>query len=204
MNPTIDRDRLRIGQRTRAMGFPKRHVEAIEYQTREITAKQLAAWYDLWPAIKRGATSYFYGRRGVGKTALMSAIGFKWMECIDHGVATYRGSPRYWTARDLFDQQLAWMDSTKDREAPIALAERAGLLVIDEIGEARFTAYQTTELSAIVDKRYGNALPTVLVSNQTPQAICGLGLSPSVIDRVKDGGVFLDASDWENMREASG
>jgi len=202
MTETIDRTRHRVAQRTRAMGFPARHVQAIEYQTLEITAKQLAAWYEIWPAVKRGGVVYFFGDRGVGKTALMSAIGFKWMECLDHGVATYKGQPRYWTARDLFDSQLMWMSGSKESESPVSIAERAGLLVIDELGEARFTEYQTTELSAIVDKRYNNALPTILVSNQDRRGIIERGLSPSVIDRVNDGGVTVDASDWKNMRKS--
>jgi DNA replication protein DnaC/putative replication protein len=198
----INQHRLRIAQRAAQCGFPRRHCDELGYERAAITREQEAGWKRLWHAIRSGGTVYFYGGFGVGKTILAAAVAFHWIDKRDRNQlpANVKGLPRYWTARQLFDEQLAWQKANTDRESPVKLAERVGFLVIDELGQSRFTDFQSTEISGIVDTRYTNRRPTLLIANESPQAIAKLGLSPLVLDRTREGGAVIDASGWPNMR----
>lgn len=198
----IDQDRLRNAQRTRECGFPRLHCDDYGYRRLTPTSTQRDGYAKLWSSVKDRALVYFYGGFGVGKTLLATGVGFQWMGMYDRenlpdGLSGY---PRYWNARDLFEDMEEWRRGDQERGSPIKLAERVGLLILDELGQSRFTEYQSTEIGAIVDKRLTEGKPTILIANESPDKIVRLGLSPRVIDRTKQGGRVIDASRWKNQR----
>ena len=66
-----------------------------------------------------------------------------------------------------------------------------GLLVIDEVHERAGTEFEDRTLRQIIDRRYDAGLDTLLVTNETEvQAAESLG--PSIVDRVRECGEFIE------------
>lgn len=201
---TIDRERLRIAQRTAECGFPRQHCNEYGYRRFTPTSTQRDGYMSLWSQIRSGGLVYFYGGFGVGKTLLATGAGFQWMGLHDRGKMPegISGYPKYRNARDLFDEQIAWQRGDMSQESPVKKAERVGLLVIDELGLSRFTDFQSTEIASIVLRRFTDGKPTVLIANEKPEDIVDLGLSPLVLDRTKERGRVINAARWKNMRDS--
>jgi len=124
-----------------------------------------------------------YGPHGNGKTHLARGA---MMEARARGLVG-----RYYTVRQLMASLREAMDKEGESADAIILAlKEIAFLVIDELGtEDPRSDWQAGVLEDIVNYRYDNELPTVLVRNgdiiersdKTPQ-----GLSPAIASRLKD------------------
>ena len=77
-------------------------------------------------------------------------------------------------------------------------SQKYSLLVIDEIGSQYGSDSEKIIISEIINNRYNNCLPTIIIGNVTfSEAEEYLG--KRVIDRIKDGGMIL-IFDWESHR----
>lgn len=74
------------------------------------------------------------------------------------------------------------------------------LLVLDEVGASGYSPSDQAQLIALLDARYENHKPTVLIGNVTIAELTHL-LSARIVDRLKQGGQVL-VFDWKSRRES--
>jgi DNA replication protein DnaC len=68
---------------------------------------------------------------------------------------------------------------------------RTKLLVIDELQERSESAWENRLLTHIIDKRYGDERPTLLISNLTAAELTA-SLGDSITDRMRQGGGMIE------------
>jgi DNA replication protein DnaC len=112
------------------------------------------------------------GDPGTGKTHLASAIV---NALLAHGRA-----PLYWVAPDLLDWLRAGYDDG-DARARFEAARDADVLVLDDLGVEHATAWSDAVLLALVDRRLGDGLATVITTNCAPA-----DLPPRLASRLRD------------------
>lgn len=84
-----------------------------------------------------------------------------------------------------------------------ALKHLAGphLLIMDECQEVKSDSdFESRMLTTLIDMRYGEERPTILVCNQQPDKLDEI-FSQSVLSRVNEGGGVLEYN-WNSFREA--
>lgn len=134
------------------------------------------------------------GTVGVGKTHLAAAI-------INEVITTENNiNAIYTTARDMIRHiRSAWKNTDIDEGDVIDRYAYAKMLIIDEIGIQFGTESEMIQMFDVLDKRYSEQLPTVMISNLTPAELIGL-LGERIIDRLReDDGVLLQLN-WKSNR----
>ncbi len=102
-----------------------------------------------------------YGAVGTGKTGLAHATLRHLLEHGQHGLLT--------TVRDLLaDLRDSY---TTPRPAVFERALGVGVVVLDDLGAERPTAWAVEQLARLVDHRYDRRLPVIATSNFTPDAL---------------------------------
>lgn len=142
-------------------------------------------------AAKRGASLIFSGAPGTGKSHLAAAI----LQAL---------LPRHVGAYMTFSEMIrlirdTWGAAAKKTETQV-IAELAGLplLVVDEIGVQRGTADEHNLFFEIMDRRYRDQRPSILMTNQDVagfQAYVG----DRVYDRMTEVARWV-SFDWESFR----
>jgi hypothetical protein len=142
--------------------------------------------------VQRGGILALYGIRGGGKTQL----------ALDLALAAEL-HPAYFTAATLLHWRKQWWELKKQEELyNVRLLGRVPLLVIDEIQERVRGEYDDKFLTGLIDERYREQMPTVLISNLLrPEFESHLG--PSATSRVTEFGAFVEIV-WGNFRELAG
>lgn len=74
------------------------------------------------------------------------------------------------------------------------------LLILDEVGVSRDTDNDKNIIFDVLDGRYQNMLPTMIISNLNIDGIKQT-LGDRVVDRLRDGGGILLGCDWESYRK---
>ncbi|WP_251159356.1 hypothetical protein [Caniella muris] len=119
-----------------------------------------------------------WGPSGTGKTTLAAQVGAAWVESNlltcrdDRGAVVWAGegrSCRMVTVADLLAGARAFFDGGGD---PVADASGAGLLILDDLGSERASAWSVSVLFHVVDARYRAGLPLVCCSRKDLPA-CG-------------------------------
>lgn len=137
------------------------------------------------------------GERGNGKTQIACEVVSK--AC--HGVAWGDRPPVLYTrlARVLVDLRSTFEGKGTERDLRERLAT-AQLLVIDEIHETKTSEFKDLLLADVLDERYGNELPTLLIGNVTPSGLRA-ALGPSLASRASETGTIVEAK-WPGFRTA--
>ena len=116
-------------------------------------------WVDRWrngPPPRKGL--YFHGPNGTGKTSVASAIAIELEDAT------------FWAVRDLI--ATAKSEFGCDVRWPVVeKCVRASLLILDDVGVMRNTAYVTETVQDIIARRYDREGLTILTSNFAPDAI---------------------------------
>jgi DNA replication protein DnaC len=142
-----------------------------------------------------------YGTNGTGKTRMAYEVAKK---CTpkDSYFATggmgwncgKKDRPAiYTTAVDLFMEirDTFRPDSEQSEMAVVKKYTEAGLLVLDEFQERGETPFEDRKITSIIDARYQNERPTILISNYSRAA---------VLDRIRENGVGLHFN-WTSYRK---
>lgn len=114
-------------------------------------------------AIGRGI--YLYGKQGVHKTTTACSMLRGWLKDNPFGIAKFVRST---TLIDDFNDTY----STRDTIAQVMNQYASvGLLTIDDLGKEVPTARAVSRLWELVDRRYGEPLPTIITSQFRPDAL---------------------------------
>lgn len=134
------------------------------------------------------------GRVGTGKTMLASAMVNELMPQKRCRLATLSG-----LVRELKD---SWGKGASMSESMLLkhLSE-LDLLIIDEVGQQRGTETEILFVFDIIDGRYKNMLPTVLISNLDKTGIRE-AIGDRAFDRLRQDGGKVVAFNWGSMRSA--
>jgi DNA replication protein DnaC len=173
----------------RAAGFPANLVHASfdNWEPRnEIETQHLAAVRKFAEKSRRGFL-LLLGALGTGKTHLAIAVGRVFLREENLDDDEFPRQPIFRSQAALLRELRA---SYHDRSDPIARAQRAPLLVIDDMGVSAGGKDEWPAISEILDHRYTANLPTVLTANLSPADLRDL-LGDRLWDRFKESSSIL-------------
>lgn len=139
---------------------------------------------------KRGATLIFSGKPGTGKSHLAGAILSSLLS----------NDVRYITCLDMIRAvRDTWRkDSERSESQLLAYFERLDLLVIDEVGMQYGTDGEQTIVFDVLDRRYRELRPVVLLTNQDKDGFRGY-VGDRTYDRLRETCRWV-AFDWASYR----
>lgn len=171
----------------RTCGIPTGHREAIE------ASKHVSSWDEprrsaavrVHERAAAGGLVVLHGPVGTGKTHIAAAL------CC-WAARSCGKTVRYRRFADLISQirDEAYADGGSEAR-PIADLTRLGLLVIDEVDKRRWTDDEDLWLGRVIDHRYGERRPTMLIANLTAEGICD-ALGPAIVDRMHERGALVE------------
>lgn len=135
------------------------------------------------------------GKPGTGKTHLAAAIAWQVMQCTE-ATAVYRtvgGILQY--IKGSYDSSAGYTEA----EA-FATLVKPSLLIIDEVGATKPTEFEQATLFAIINGRYEELRPTVVISNLMPEELPAV-LGERSVDRLREGGGIGLVFDWASVRK---
>lgn len=141
---------------------------------------------------KAGTFLVLGGERGTGKSHLAIASAAAVMA---------RGTAMYTRAGDLIRRvRSTWRRDSDQSEEEVLKLFSVGLdlLIIDEVGLQRGTEDEQLILFDILDRRYAELRPTILLTNLTGPAFAEF-LGPRIMDRLRERAVFVPFK-WESYR----
>lgn len=137
------------------------------------------------------------GKPGTGKTHLAAAIA-------NHLMKTTEATAVYRTVGGI----LQHIKGSYDKEAGYTekqafdVYSKAHLLVIDEVGATKPTEFELATLFAIINARYEEMMPTVIISN-LPAKELPAAMGERCVDRLREGGGIAISFDWASARKVA-
>jgi DNA replication protein DnaC len=138
-----------------------------------------------------GSVLVLSGKPGTGKSHLAIAIGQQVMQ---------RGTVLYTSAIDAVRMiRDTWRrDAERSESQVLRMLAAIDLLILDEVGVQYGTDAEQITLFDIIDKRYRDLMPTILLTNLGTADMKAF-LGERSFDRLREGGVWLKF-DWESQR----
>jgi DNA replication protein DnaC len=151
---------------------------------------------DFRTARATGRSLILSGDVGTGKTHL--ALG------IAHQVMAIGYTARYTVFQDavLAVKETYRKESTATEAKVIETFVSPDLLVLDEVGVQRGSETEKIILFSIVNGRYNEMKPTIVISNLALEPLKEF-LTDRVMDRLREGGGRAVAFDWESFRRTA-
>lgn len=193
-------DRRRIEAMFKRSGIPLRFQER-SFDNYELTqdgqerALRIAkAYAENWPEMaKKGTCLIFSGSAGTGKTHLACAIA--------NAVMKHGSSALFTTVSDALRSVKRAYDkdaSLSESDAIAALVE-PGLLILDEVGMDYGTEHSKALLFDIINKRYENVRPAIVLTNLDAPSLREY-FGDRIVDRMREGGGKLVTFTWTSHR----
>lgn len=176
-------------------GWPRRQADAALnplFSLADLSAVQRRCYDDaldvLAPQGDLPGMVALVGPRGTGKTFLACVIGQN-LAAAAEGAPT-PGAFVYDVAGDLFAAQRRSF-GTRSGLDPLGSARLAELLCLDEIQERVASEWEQQEFTRLLDYRYREGLPTLLIGNLRPDELPNC-LGQSVISRLQESGALIE------------
>ena len=142
---------------------------------------------------KTGRSAIFCGKPGTGKTHLAVGVGLHVMQ--HHKLVQFTTVQRM-----IRSIKGSWRnDSELSESQVIAALVEPDFLIIDEIGVQFGTEFEKNAMFDILNERYENRRPVLLLSNLTASEV-KIYLGERVYDRLREDGGRAIAFDWESHR----
>lgn len=140
---------------------------------------------------KTGTFLVFSGLPGTGKSHLAISIA---QEIMCRYTALYTSAiDAVRTIRDTWRR-----DSQQTESQVLKTFASIDLLILDEVGVQYGTEAEQVNLFDIIDKRYRDSMPTILITNQNSKGLKAF-LGDRSYDRLREGGLWVQC-DWESVR----
>jgi DNA replication protein DnaC len=143
--------------------------------------------------LKTGRSAIFCGKPGTGKTHLSVGIGLSVMK---------RGGIVLFTTVQRMMRRIkdAWRkDSDESESDVVSLFSSPDLMIIDEIGVQFGSDFERNAMFDVLNERYENRLPTLLLSNLSPSEV-KVFLGERVFDRLREDGGACVPFNWDSHR----
>ena len=141
---------------------------------------------------KAGSFMVFGGEPGTGKSHLAIATTPAVMA---------RGTAMYVRASDIIRRVRAtWRRDSEQTEEDVLhlFGGQLDLLIVDEVGVQRGTEDEQMILFDVLDRRYADLLPTILLTNLSGRAFAEF-LGPRIMDRLRERALFVPFR-WDSYR----
>ena len=145
-------------------------------------------------ALEQGKSLIFVGNPGAGKTYAACAVVNEIIYKRDH-------SALYTTTQDyLVRLRACYNADAEEREMDVFNTYVApSLLVLDEVGRHKDSKHASDSLFALLDRRYREVRPTILVSNMSKDELKEY-LGEALVSRLRQDGQMLGFY-WEDQRK---
>lgn len=175
---------MRLGDFSRSVPLRYRDATFDNYICSTERQKSIVAY------LKQGKSAIIYGSNGTGKTHLAYAYCYH----------QYKKGffPRCILAFDFFNEIRRSFNDGKSEEV-VHKYSMYDFLVIDEIDKTHGSQMEFTYLYSLINNRYNDMLPTVLITNAKPDEFATI-VGTSVIDRIGSDGKIIELS-GENYRQ---
>lgn len=166
-------------------------------------------WISKFNADKNSTPSMMItGKVGTGKTLLASCIINELIlhpYDLPYSNHTHRRTGNKYKIIKLVDMvrslKETWNRSSEKTERDlISEYSNLDLLIIDEVGMGFESDTEKLFVFDVIDGRYQNELPTILISNLNAEGIKN-SIGERAVDRLRDGGGVLVGCDWESFRK---
>ncbi|HAI90003.1 MAG TPA: hypothetical protein DCL46_10135, partial [Alcanivorax sp.] len=146
--------------------------------------------------LQMGGGLVLCGKPGTGKTHLACAIA-------NHVMREFFRVPLFTSVTKMSRAVKATYTPKSDRtEAQVIRSfVDPDLLILDEVGAQRGTETELLLAQEIIDERYQEVRPTILISN-LPESELGRYIGDRAIDRMYEGGGAILAFDWDSYRRS--
>lgn len=134
------------------------------------------------------------GKPGTGKTHLAAAIGNHLVRNTDYLAIFRTVSGVMQDIKSSFDSQTAYTEADIMR-----LLTGADLLILDEVGATKANEFEMATVFAVINGRYEDKRPTLIVSNLAPKELAA-AIGERCVDRLREGGGIAVGFDWESKR----
>jgi DNA replication protein DnaC len=173
-------------------GFGRREAELVTNANFQTSPEWQAKYTTVCQHLKAKGTTLIAGDCGTGKTVMACLIASKYQLA--------KRSVVYTRAIDFFRglKSTYRKDATQTEAQFLDQFEDADLLIIDEIQDRSETNWENSLLNNIIDHRYSNLQPTILLTNQIGDNATAT-LPRSIISRITGTGAFVQL-DWNSLR----
>lgn len=143
---------------------------------------------------RAGRCLMLMGLPGTGKTHLACGIA-------NHLVRETSFTAVYRTVGGMLIELKSTYDRDSERSEATVMRGliTPSLLILDEIGATKPSEFELATLFAVINARYEQELPTVIVSNLPPKGLAG-AIGERCVDRLREGGGIVVGFDWESAR----
>jgi DNA replication protein DnaC len=141
--------------------------------------------------VEAGTVVVFSGLPGTGKSHLATAIAQEVMK--SHTVLYTSAIDAVRMIRDTWRR-----DSPRTESQVLQELSALGLLVLDEVGVQYGSEAEQVTLFDIIDKRYRDLMPTILLTNLNKTGMKTF-LGDRSFDRLREGGIWI-TFDWDSQR----
>jgi DNA replication protein DnaC len=196
----IERKQMAVRDQFAKAAIPKRYINRTFDNYKALNQQQLLAlnvsrhYASHFPErIENGGGLILQGKPGTGKTHLACAIA--------NQVITNGFTARFTTVMQLIRAVRAtWKrDSERSEDSVLQAVIDYDLLIIDEVGVQYETESEKLILFDVLNGRYENIRPTILLTNLVGQEL-NTCIGERNVDRIQEGGGAIVSFTWESYR----
>ena len=141
-----------------------------------------------------GASLVLCGKPGTGKTHLACAIGNHVIDALAQPVIYTSVTKLARSIKATYSR-----DAEQTEEQAIQQYVEPALLIVDEVGAQRGSETELLLAQEIIDERYQQMRPTIVISNLPERELAGF-IGERALDRMYEGGGAVMAFDWSSYR----
>lgn len=170
----------------------------IEKNTEQAKRKQRCKEYaeKFFEVSKNGMSMVFCGTTGTGKTHLACSIANYIIQNHDKTAVFFNVIDAVRRVKETYRK-----NSIETEREAIKWFLQPDLLILDEVGVQFGSDTEKMILFEIINKRYENLKPTILLSNLSPENLKDF-VGERIMDRMKEGGGRILTFNWSSFRQS--